>query len=220
MTRHPRNEVADAIDVVTAPAPVRPDQKVHRDEIEAVVTTVRGLAEEGVTGIGVLSPFRPQADELESALMDEFGVREIRDLALRVGTVHSFQGGERDVVVASLGLAESDSAGRRRFLEHPNLFNVMVTRARRRMIVVTSLPLGTAGLTGEYLRHASEPLPPLARHDGEGDGARLLECRVHPDGIDAHLERRLTLMRLGWTIVDAFPSRWERNAARAALELR
>jgi superfamily I DNA and/or RNA helicase len=38
-------------------------------------------------------------------------------------------------VVASLGLADDAAAGRHRFVADPNLFNVLVTRARRRMVV-------------------------------------------------------------------------------------
>jgi hypothetical protein len=258
MTRHPRNEQLDAIDVVTVDAPEGSGAKVHPLEIAAVEEVVRDRGDRGETSIGVVSPFRDQADALEQALIERFTAAEIQRMGLRVGTVHSFQGGERDVVVASWGVAEDDPPGRRRFAEQPDLFNVMVTRARREMVVVTSLPLATSGIMGEYLRHADHALSPqsstslpgsdtgqwrdalaaeLARHHtvrvdypvgpwlldlcvGEGDDARLLECAVHPDGVDAHIERRLALMGLGWTVVDAFPSRWEHDAVRAALELR
>jgi len=58
---------------------------------------------------------------------------------MRVGTVHAFQGAEADHVVLVLGVGPSDPPGRRRFVEDPHLFNVMVTRARRSLVVVTSL---------------------------------------------------------------------------------
>ena len=260
MTRHPRNEVLDAIDVVAPAAAMTASSEpaVRRDEVLAVVQLVRERADAGQHDIGVISPFRQQAEALEQALIDEFSSAELQELGLRVGTVHAFQGGERDVVIASLGLGEDDPPGRRRFVEQANLFNVMITRARRQMIVVTSLPEGAPGLIGEYLRYAAAPLPPVSRTGqrdadpsswrdalagelarygtvridypvgpwaldlcyGEGDGARLLECQVHPDGVEAHIDRRLTLMGLGWQVLDAFPSRWEHNAARAALDLR
>jgi hypothetical protein len=69
------------------------------------------------------------------------------------------------VMIVSLGLAPGDPAGSRRFVEDPNLFNVMVTRARRRMVVVTSLLADGAeppgGLVGEFLRHAATPPEPF-----------------------------------------------------------
>jgi hypothetical protein len=43
-----------------------------------------------------------------------------------------------------------------RFLADPHLFNVMITRARERMIVVTSLPR-PGGLVEQYLAYADRP---------------------------------------------------------------
>ena len=220
-----------------------------------VVELVRALHAEGVRSVGVISPFRDQADALEAALVTNFTAAEIDAMSLRVGTVHAFQGGEREVVIASLALGPDDTAGRRRFLESPNLFNVMITRARARMIVVTSLTLSDTGLIGEYLRYADQALAPapgaetlepwarslateLRRNGatiresypvgpwlldlcvGDGDACRYLECAVSPDGSQAHIDRHLPLMRLGWTIIDAYPSMWDGDAVRAALELR
>jgi hypothetical protein len=124
--------------------------------VNAVVDVVRGLAGAGRRGIGVVSPFRSQADAIEAALLAAFPVDRIEELGLRVGTVHAFQGSEADVVVASLGLAAGDPAARRRFVADPHLFNVLITRARERFVVVTSL--GEAeGVVGEYLAYAEKP---------------------------------------------------------------
>jgi hypothetical protein len=253
MTRHPRCERIDAIDVVTVEAPHgRPS--VHGAEVDAVEEVVRGLVVEGATSVGVITPFREQADALEDMLTERFTDEEIEALSLRTGTIHAFQGGERDVMVASLGLGPHDPTGRRTFLEDPNLFNVLVTRARRRMVVVTSLEPSFGGLVGDYLHHAEHGLAPVgdagsddrwiaglaeelrrARFEtrrgypvgpwrldlvvGDGDGARSVVCRVHDGGPAAHIDRHLTLMSLRWTMVDAFPSRWDGDAVRAALDL-
>jgi hypothetical protein len=165
MTRHPRNEQLDAIDVVRVDG-ARGEDGANPAEVEAVERIVRELAASGATSIGVVSPFRGQADALEAMLVDAFPPAEIRRLGLRVGTVHTFQGNERDVVVMSLALAETDGARSRRFVEDPNLFNVLVTRARQHAIVVTSLDQ-PQGLIGDYLRHADHPPGPA----GEGTAA-------------------------------------------------
>ena len=104
MTRHPRNETFDAIDMVGATAPPRAGSGVHSDEVQVVVELVRALHAEGVRSVGVISPFRDQADALEAALVTNFTAAEIDAMSLRVGTVHAFQGGEREVVMASLAL--------------------------------------------------------------------------------------------------------------------
>ena len=54
---------------------------------------------------------------------------------------------------------------------------------------------------------------------GAGAAARGLVCGVHPNGPESHVERQRTLLRAGWELVDAFPSRWAGNCAKAAVEL-
>ena len=240
-TRHPRTEAADVIEVVRTADPA--------DEVRAAVAAVRRLAAEGVRGIGMVTPFRAQADALEAALVAAFPLDEIEALGLRVGTVHGFQGSEADVVICSLGVADGDPAGRHRFLAEPTLFNVMITRARHRMVVLTSRP-APPGLVGDYLRYAdAPPTPPadterpagwageLAEHLGRlGHRVRAgyrsgrwtidlvvgelgLFCAVHPDGADAHIARHEELTRAGWRLTDAFPSRWSGDPVKAALDL-
>ncbi|GII22856.1 AAA domain-containing protein [Planosporangium mesophilum] len=253
MSRHPRNEHADAIDVVHVDAGTVTDG-VNRAEVDAVVAVVKDLAERKTTGIGVITPFRDQADALEAALLAAFPVEDIERLRLRTGTVHAFQGSEADTIVVSLGLADGDSPARLRFASDPHLFNVMVTRARERLVMVMSVTDGS-GIVGDYLAYGSAPpraacrpaaegtgwaarlgaeltaagLPvragyPVGRWSvdlcvGDGDGAVGLICGVHPDGIAAHLERQRALRRMGWTLHDAFASRWSHDPVRAALEL-
>jgi len=265
VTRHPRTEQLDAIDVVRVDGTV--EDGVNHAEVAAVVDIVRHLAATDAAGgraahpasIGVVTPFRAQADALEAALLAAFPAEEIERMGLRSGTVHVFQGSEADIVVASLGLVDDDSPARGRFVADPNLFNVLVTRARRRMVVVTSLT-SAQGVVGEYLAHAERPpasaaspaFPPATSPDadwrvrlgaelrraglvvrmdypvgswhvdlcvGDGDAAIGLICRVHPDGVDAHLERQDTLRRAGWRLMDAFASRWADDPVRAALDI-
>jgi hypothetical protein len=266
MTRHPDTEKIDAIDVVHVPAAtagVNLADGVNQAEIDAVLATVRDLSAQGVTGIGVVTPFRAQADAIEAALLNHLPVEEIERLGLRSGTVHAFQGSEADTVVVSLGLLDGDTPARQRFVAEPNLFNVMVTRARRRLIVVTSLTSGT-GLIADYLAHAAGPSSgrspaspspastaaapawPAAGASWAGrlaaelssaghdvrvdypvgawtvdlvlDGVGLI-CGPHPDGNGAHLDRQRALLRAGWTLRDAFASRWSADPVRAALDL-
>ena len=250
-TRHPRTEVRDAIDVRRVDGATVANG-VNAAEVAAVVEVVRGLAGDGRTGIGVISPFRPQAEAIEAALLAAFPVDQIEALRLRVGTVHAFQGSEADVVVASLGLVPGDAAGRRRFVADPHLFNVLITRARERLVVVTSLTTAD-GLLGDYLAYADKPPHPEPGADPTGWAATLsaelhqlgvsvrpdyavgtwrldlcvgpaetaigVLCGVHPDGPAAHVARQRALHRAGWRLVDGFPSRWQGDPRRAALEI-
>ncbi|MEV6814891.1 AAA domain-containing protein [Micromonospora sp. NPDC051296] len=159
VTRHPRNERADAIDVVTVAEAGLVDG-VNQAEVTAVLDLVRTLsAQPPEGGIAVISPFRAQADAVEAALLSAYDVDEIERLGLRTGTVHAFQGSEADVVIASLGLVDDDPPSRHRFAAEPNLFNVLVTRARKHLTVVTSLR-SPEGIVGDYVRYAGQPPAP------------------------------------------------------------
>ena len=182
VTRHPRTERADAIDVVRVEGTV--DKGVNRAEVDAVVDVVRGLAKLSTVGIGVVTPFRPQADAIESALLAAFEVEEIERLGLRSGTVHAFQGGEAETVVAALGLVDDDSAARVRFVADPHLFNVLVTRAKQRMVVVTSLTSGT-GVVGDYLAYAeSPPVPAEPTAERGADWTARLAAELEHAGVN------------------------------------
>ena len=154
-TRHPSNEAADHIEVSVVDGK-RDAKKVNQAEVDECLQLVEKYAADGWRSIGLISPFRAQADAIEAAILDRYRLEEIDAYGLRVGTVHSYQGDERDVLIVSLavGTAEADSAWR--FVNQKNLFNVMVTRARKEVMVVASRP-DPPGLVGEYLEW-SEPL--------------------------------------------------------------
>ncbi len=163
MTQHPATERLDAIRIRRV-AGRRDDEGVNNAEVDAVVQEVAAVMDRGGSSIGVMSPFRAQADALESALVDRFHPDALEAADVRVGTVHAFQGNERDVIVVSLSISAADVSGSLRFIEEPHLFNVMVTRARDEMVVVTSLEAGEegSGLLADYVRWAAEP--PLPSH--------------------------------------------------------
>jgi len=54
---------------------------------------------------------------------------------------------------------------------------------------------------------------------GPRESAVALETRPHPDGVNAHLARWRALQGAGWRIHDAYPSRFDHDPARAAVEL-
>ncbi len=248
-TRHPANEAADVIEVVRAP-----DVDA---ELDLALAEVARQADDGRTDIAVVSPFREVVDAAQAALLGRYDLDDVERLRLRVGTVHGFQGAEADHVVLVLGLSPDDAAGRRRFVEDPHLFNVMVTRARRSLVVVTALPphdtSPTSGLIDQYLAHADRPPAPpingaattpwtsaLARELASagvtvrtsypvgrwtvdlcvgGEDAAAVDTGVHPRGAGAHIARHRTLAAAGWRQVDGYPTLWNDDATRAAIEL-
>ncbi len=39
-------------------------------------------------------------------------------------------------------------------------------------------------------------------------GPTALITRLHPGGVDEHIDRHLELARAGWRVIEVFPSRW------------
>ncbi|PKW17618.1 caspase, EACC1-associated type [Saccharopolyspora spinosa] len=100
--------------------------------------------------IGVVTPFKPQQKLLARHWQGEDRVR--------VGTVHTFQGGERDAMVFSLVASKEMSKGALNWVEQQlNLWNVAITRARSHLIVVGSADLWRQrGGPGAQLVHAAD----------------------------------------------------------------
>ena len=188
-TRTPALDRLDRIEVVPVDG-TRDDDGVNRAEIGAVVDRLERLLAAEPTGagrsVGVVTPFRAQADAVQAALLDRFDLAEIDALGLRVGTVHGFQGCERALTIVSTAVDGSGAPGSLRFVEDPHLFNVMVTRARDRVEVVTSLTTTAdgrprRGLLADYLRHAERSLGPAADPATVGRWTRRVAEHVDPD---------------------------------------
>jgi hypothetical protein len=116
-------------------------------EGEAVVQLLSMLAAAGVQqpDMYVITPFRIVAQELrrrikqESRLLQRLGVDADDWVTNRVGTIHTFQGKEAESVIAVLGAPLNSQQGARRWAAStPNIFNVMVTRAKHSIYIVGS----------------------------------------------------------------------------------
>ncbi|WP_425246491.1 DEAD/DEAH box helicase [Streptomyces sp. NEAU-NA10] len=83
----------------------------------------------------VIVPYAAQAELITEALTLRTG--RPRHVRLNVGTVDSFQGGERDVIL--YGFTRSNPAGRVGFLAELRRTNVAFTRARRQLVLVGDL---------------------------------------------------------------------------------
>ena len=80
--------------------------------------------------IGIIVPYSAQRIAVQRALAS----RGIEDKQIMVNTVDSFQGQEKEVIVFSA--VRSNNEGEVGFLDDPRRMNVMLTRARRGLIVV------------------------------------------------------------------------------------
>jgi hypothetical protein len=90
-------------------------------------------------GLAILSPHRAQNSGIRQALREYgFGGTDDKRMPL-VDTVDKLQGKERAVIFVSYGVADTEyAAAEARFLLSSNRFNVAVTRAQKKVIVLCS----------------------------------------------------------------------------------
>ena len=83
--------------------------------------------------IGIVAPYRAQADVIEKL----FAAGEhFRRVEILVGTVHTFQGDECDILFAVLNTPPTISASPEMFLNRLNIINVAISRARDYLFLV------------------------------------------------------------------------------------
>lgn len=119
--------------------------KWSETEGKYALNLLRKLLDEGIEDpdIFFITPFRIVANKLREMILHDRSIADrlsdntwewTRD---RVGTVHTFQGKEADTVVIVLGAPLDASAGARRWAgQPPNILNVAVTRAKRRLYII------------------------------------------------------------------------------------
>ena len=154
----------DSFDDVVIDMVKVPDGKVDMDatrnlpEIEALVKTLHEIIidderknpEKPVT-IGIISPFRAQVEQLKISVPKVLSDYMIKKHKIEIGTAHTFQGDERDIILMSWAFANNSYPQSITFLQKPNLFNVAITRAKNKCINFVSHDLET--MPDGHFRH-------------------------------------------------------------------
>lgn len=98
--------------------------RLNQREIDVISQEILpDLIAKGKTDIGIITPYRDQANAIHRQLAGGY----------EVDTVHKFQGREKDVIILS---SVDNEIGD--FVDNPNMLNVAVSRAVDSLIVVTS----------------------------------------------------------------------------------
>jgi hypothetical protein len=148
MTQRPDTTAAPSVEVRTIIGK-RENGGPNRIEADALITEIIRMVESQkklpgklAHSLGVLSPFREQVDHLFARLTKQLEVAAIKKHRIRVGTAHSFQGEERDIMFLSFALDRDAHPGTLRYLDRADVFNVSVTRARNLQVVFCSVAAG------------------------------------------------------------------------------
>lgn len=141
----------------------RSEQGVNQAEISALCNLIRqqidSCEQAGMTkSLGVLSPFRAQADALADALFKQFSATELEKYRLRADTPFGFQGEERDIMYLSFAV-DPQSKRAAVYLNREDVFNVAITRAREQQhlfVSVAAQELPSNSLLRRYLESSRQ----------------------------------------------------------------
>ncbi len=123
------------------------EAKVNPVEAEVIVEELKNLVTDKTYDdltIGIISPFRAQADLISEMIYKELDPETIRKFAIQSRTVDGFQGDERDVIIYSMRFSPNGKPGSITAIETGvneegfKRMNVAFTRARRKVIIYTS----------------------------------------------------------------------------------
>ncbi|WP_295070291.1 ATP-binding protein [uncultured Fibrobacter sp.] len=83
--------------------------------------------------IGIISPYKAQSDLIGNLLRR---TKLPQNISVLSGTVHSFQGDECDIMITVFNTPENISSSDKMFLNHKNIINVAISRARDYLFVL------------------------------------------------------------------------------------
>ena len=197
---------------------------VNEAEARAVVCELRRLTlEQNYRGtLGVVTPFRAQGRRIQELVSQDTVLHTVlaaRDF--RAGTVDTYQGDERDLMIFSPVLAPGMTDGSKRFLDRDaHRFNVALTRARAALVIVGDAAACRAGdvpLLARYARHVAElgdrpsiaaPVAPCSfdyphvpNPDQVSDWERLLYTALAAEGVFAIPQYPVDQYRLDLALV-------------------
>ena len=155
---------ADCIELhIVKDAKVDLDNTRNMAEAEKIMETLQDIIindeknNRKPSSIGIISPFRGQVELIKKAISQVITDDIVRKHQIEVGTAHTFQGDEKDIILLSFTLASNSHHQSLTFVQKPNLFNVAITRARKQLICFISkepetLPAGLLRSYVEYIR--------------------------------------------------------------------
>src|SRR5260221_3566374 len=153
------------------------------EEVDAIIAEINKIAKaeakkdlRAKSTIGVLSPFRDQVNFLERTLATRLKPRVSDEHDVMIGTAHTVQGDERDIMLLSFCADPTSHRGTVTFMNNDNLFNVAGTRARRRQVIFTGLAprhLPPEHLLRDYLYYAADCLEAEQPEDRSATATRF-----------------------------------------------
>ncbi len=148
-------------------------RKINRAEAEVIVEEIANIAtdpDQATRSIGVISLIGgEQAELVRVSLSERIGDEAMQRHRILCGDSATFQGNERDIVFLSL-VADRHHRSTLTMLRYEQRFNVAVSRARDRLVLVRSVPpedLNPKDLKARLIAHFQDPMPVRSAPSGD-----------------------------------------------------
>jgi hypothetical protein len=106
-------------------------QEERNSSYQEALTIVEVIKKNKYKDVGIVTPFRNQAEQIKKQL------RENNIFDVDAGTIHTFQGDEKSVIIMSTAILKATSEKTYRWAEeNKEMINVAVTRAKDKLIMV------------------------------------------------------------------------------------
>jgi very-short-patch-repair endonuclease len=168
-------------------------RKINRAEADVIVDEIKALTTQPAMRdrcIGVISLIgSQQAEHIRAKLSDTVGEEFMQRHAILCGDSATFQGTERDIVFLSM-VADPKHCTALTMLRYEQRFNVAVSRARDRVVLVRSVcreDLNPDDLKARLIAHFENPMP--LEPDATGNALHLCESAFERDLMQRLLDR-------------------------------
>lgn len=156
MTFKSKNDLEENIEIHSSNG-IRNSNGVNQEEIDAIFQKIKNnvSTRKEKYNVGIISPFANQVKEIQKQVSTFFNVEELNKIDLLIGTPYHFQGEERDEVHISFTIDNDTASNVYTYLNKEDVFNVAITRARRRQYIYLSIdefPHNSYHLLHRYIR--------------------------------------------------------------------
>lgn len=134
------------------------EKNTSPNEVEMLIDYCNGNKDKS---IGIITPFTNQKKLIES----EFKIHNLPDVS--VGTVHAFQGDEKDIILFSTAITSDTGKGTYDWLKNnKELINVATSRAKHKLVILSSMK-AVENLCSKDEQDDLYELINYARHNGD-----------------------------------------------------
>jgi very-short-patch-repair endonuclease/RecA/RadA recombinase len=178
--------------------------------IKKITDTILAQPQGPVPSLGVVTPFREQANKIRDLVEQKIDPSLLRELDFIVDTAHKYQGDERDIMIFSPVVSKKTPERSLGFLASTvNLFNVSITRARTQLHIVgdraACLECGISHLS-DFVRYVDQLQPQITRQlssNFESPWEEILFEALRQEGIRAIPQYPIHQYRLDLAILDS-----------------